>query len=161
MPSVTTEPAEPNDLVITRLVRAPRATLWRAWSDPELLRQWWCPRPWTTEVRAFDLRPGGAFYTFMRGPAGGESDNPGSFLEVVPGERLVFTSCLVGGYRPGTPWLPFTAVITMADEPGGTRYVARVMHPDRATRDKHQDMGFFEGWDTCITQLDDLAMTLG
>ncbi|MCC6522101.1 MAG: SRPBCC domain-containing protein, partial [Polyangiaceae bacterium] len=117
--------------------------------------------PWTTEVRAFDLRPGGAFYTFMRGPEGGESDNPGSFLEVVPAERLVFTSCLVGGYRPGTPWLPFTAVITMADEPGSTRYVARVMHPDRATRDKHEEMGFFEGWGTCITQLDELAMTLG
>jgi len=154
------EAAEPNDLVISRLVRAPRATLWRAWSDPALLREWWCPKPWTTEVRAFDLRPGGAFHTFMRGPEGGESDNPGAFLEVVPRERLVFTSMLVGDYRPATPWMPFTAVITMADEAGGTRYVARVMHPDRAARDKHEQMGFFEGWDLCITQLDEVALAV-
>ena len=53
------------DLVISRLVRAPRAKLWKAWTDPHLLKEWWCPKPWTTEVRAFELRPGGAFYTFM------------------------------------------------------------------------------------------------
>lgn len=152
------EPVE--DLVISRLVRAPRAALWRAWTDPALLAEWWCPKPWTTEVRALDLRPGGAFHTFMRGPEGGESDNPGAFLEIVPRERLVFTSMLVGDYRPATPWMPFTAVITMADEAAGTRYVARVMHPDQSTRDKHEKMGFFEGWGLCITQLDELARTL-
>ena len=48
------------DLVISRLVRAPRAAVWRAWTDPALLVQWWCPRPWTTELRGFELRPGGA-----------------------------------------------------------------------------------------------------
>ena len=62
---------DPNDLVISRLLRAPRSALWRAWTEPELLKQWWCPKPWTTEVRAFDLRPGGAFHTFMQGPDGG------------------------------------------------------------------------------------------
>jgi uncharacterized protein YndB with AHSA1/START domain len=67
--TAATASAEQNDLIITRHVRAPRAALWRAWTDPELLKEWWCPKPWTTEVRAFDLRPGGAFYTFMRGPA--------------------------------------------------------------------------------------------
>ena len=60
--------ADQQDLVITRLVRAPRAALWQAWADPALLKEWWCPEPWTTEVRALDLRPGGAFHTFMRGP---------------------------------------------------------------------------------------------
>jgi len=151
---------ESTDLVISRLVRAPRAKLWQAWADPKLLKEWWCPRPWTTEVREFDLRPGGAFYNFMRGPDGGTSDNPGAFLEVVPQERIVFTSMLTGGWRPNTPWLPFTAIITMADEASGTRYVATVMHPDPATRDKHDEMGFHEGWGTCITQLDDLALQL-
>lgn len=157
-----TEPAaaEPHDLVISRLVRAPRATLWRAWTQPDLLAQWWCPKPWTTEVRAFDLRPGGAFHTFMSGPDGGTSDNPGSFLEVVPQQRLVFTSMLVGDWRPGTPWMPFTAVITMADEGDGTRYVARVMHPSTASRDQHEQLGFFDGWNTCITQLEGLAQQL-
>ena len=72
--------AESNDLVISRLVRAPRAAVWRAWTDPVLLKEWWCPKPWATEVRAFDLRPGGDFHTFMSGPDGGTSDNPGCFL---------------------------------------------------------------------------------
>jgi uncharacterized protein YndB with AHSA1/START domain len=75
----------------------------------------------------------------------------------VPQQRLVFTSMLVGGWRPGTPWMPFTAIITMADEGGGTRYVATVMHSDQATRDKHEQMGFHEGWGTCIEQLDAFA----
>ncbi|MFJ5383513.1 SRPBCC family protein [Cupriavidus sp. CER94] len=152
--------AESRDLVISRVLRAPRSALWRAWSDPALLKEWWCPKPWTTQVRDFDLRPGGNFHTFMQGPDGGTSDNPGCFLEVVPQFRLVFTSMLTGGWRPHKPWLGFTAIITMEDDPGGSRYVARVMHPDDATRDQHEKMGFFEGWNTAITQLDDFAVTL-
>lgn len=150
----------PHDLVISRLLRAPRAALWRAWSDPALLKQWWCPKPWTTEVRAFDLRPGGAFHTFMQGPDGSSSDNPGSFVDVVPQSRIVFTSMLGAGWRPATPWLPFTAVISMADEGDGTRYIATAMHPDPATSDKHDKMGFFPGWNTCIDQLEALALQL-
>jgi uncharacterized protein YndB with AHSA1/START domain len=83
------------DLEIARLVAAPREKVWRAWSDPGILKQWWCPKPWVTEARAFDFRNGGAFHTFMSGPEGGESDNPGLFLEVVPMERIVWTSMLV------------------------------------------------------------------
>ncbi len=152
--------AAAEDLRITRVLRAPRATLWRAWTDPALLKQWWCPRPWTTEVRAFELRPGGSFHTFMSGPDGGTSDNPGCFLEVVPQQRLAFTSMLTGGWRPAKPWMPFTAIITMADDTGGTRYEAQVMHPDPAIARQHQEMGFFDGWNTAITQLDDLAQQL-
>lgn len=148
------------DLVISRLLRAPRAALWRAWTEPPLLAAWWCPKPWTTEVRAFELRAGGAFHTFMRGPDGGTSDNPGSFLEIVPEQRIMFTTALVGGWRPATSWMPMTAVITMADAPGGTRYIATVKHPDRATRERHEQLGFFDGWNTCITQLEALAQTL-
>ncbi len=152
--------ADVHDLTISRLVRAPRATLWRAWTEPALLKEWWCPKPWTTEVRAFDLRPGGAFHTFMQGPDGGTSDNPGCFVAVVPQQRLVFTSMLLADWRPATPWMPFTATISMADEGDGTRYIATVMHPDKATRDQHEQMGFFDGWGTCIDQLEALARQL-
>jgi uncharacterized protein YndB with AHSA1/START domain len=157
-----TPPADPaHDLVISRLLRAPRAALWRAWSEPELLKQWWCPKPWTTEVRAFDFRPGGAFHTFMQGPDGGTSDNPGCFLEVVPHSRIVSTSTLTGGWRPATPWMAMTAIITFADETGGTRYSATAMHPDVESKAKHEAMGFFQGWNICIDQLDAFALTLG
>jgi len=153
-----TEPK--NDLEISRLLKAPRAKLWRAWSDPEILKQWWCPKPWETEVRAFDFRSGGAFHTFMSGPEGGTSDNPGVFLEVVPMERIVWTSMLVEGWRPATPWLAMTGIFTLADEGGGTRYTARCLHRNDEDRKTHEEMGFFEGWDTVITQIDAVAQSL-
>lgn len=149
--------ADHQDLVISRLLRAPRAKLWRAWTNPKLLKEWWCPKPWTTEVRQFDLRPGGGFHTFMQGPDGGTSDNPGCFLEIVAQTRIVVTSMLTAGWRPATPWLAMTAIISMADEADGTRYIATVMHPDKATRERHEAMGFFEGWNTGIDQLEAFA----
>lgn len=149
------------DLEISRLVAAPRARVWDAWSNPRNLAEWWCPKPWTTEVRKFDFRPGGDFYTFMRGPGGeGESDNPGCFLEIVPQEKISWTSCLSGGYRPNTPWMPMTAIFTMADEGKGTRYIARVLHLNEEEAQKHVDMGFYDGWGTCITQLEEFAQKL-
>ena len=149
-----------NALEISRFLAAPRARLWRAWADPHLLAQWWCPKPWTTEVRAFDFRPGGDFHTFLRGPEGGESDNPGCFLEIVPQEKIVWTSMLTGGWRPASPWLGMTAIFTMTDEGEGTRYVARCFHKDATDSRKHEEMGFFDGWGTCITQIEAFAQTL-
>lgn len=151
-------PLDGQDLAISRLLRAPRAAVWKAWADPDRLKSWWCPQPWTTQVLAFDLRAGGAFHTLMQGPAGEQSDNPGSFLEVVPQSRIVLTSMLLADWRPATPWMPFTALITMADEGEGTRYTATVMHPDAATRDRHEAMGFFTGWNIAIDQLDSFAL---
>lgn len=152
------------DLEISRLLAAPRDCLWKAWCDPKLLAQWWCPKPWVTEVRAFDFHPGGSFHTYMRGPDGkggeADSDNPGCFLEIVPKQRIVTTSNLVGGWRPATSWLPMTAIITMADEGGGTRYVARCLHQNAGDARRHADMGFHEGWGICISQLETLAQKL-
>lgn len=151
---------DPDALEISRFLAVPRARVWRAWASPKLLAEWWCPKPWTTEVRAFDLRPGGDFHTFMRGPDGGESDNPGCFLEVVPEAKIVWTSMLTGGWRPAAPWLGMTAIFTMADEGDGTRYIARCLHKDPADSQKHQEMGFHDGWGTCITQLEELAKAI-
>ncbi len=149
------------DLVITRLVRAPRALLWEAWSDPEHLKQWWCPRPWVTEVLAFDFRPGGAFHTRMRGPDGGLSDNPSCFLEIVPLTRIVGTSALVADFRPApNPWISITSIFTFADEGEGTLYTATCLHQNKAGRDQHEKMGFFDGWGTCMTQLEEYARGL-
>jgi uncharacterized protein YndB with AHSA1/START domain len=150
------------DLEISRFLSVSRARLWRAWTDPVLLAQWWCPKPWTTEVLAFDPRPGGGFHTLMRGPAetGGESDNPGCFLEVVPERRIAFTSSLGPGWRPARPWLAMTAIIDMADEADGTRYTARVLHESAADAARHDEMGFRDGWGTVIGQLEALAKTL-
>ena len=143
------------DLQISRLLRVPRALVWKAWTEPVHLKEWWCPKPWTTEVLAFDLVPGGAFHTLMRGPNGETSDNPGAFLQIVPQSRIVWTSALLARWRPAAePWMPMTAYITLDDEGSGTRYVATVLHRDEATCAQHEQMGFFDGWGTCIDQLE-------
>ena len=128
--------SETLDLEISRFVNAPRKKVWQAWTDPEILKLWWCPKPWVTEVRAFDLRPGGAFHTYMTGPlpdgTTGESDNPGVFLEIIPERKIVDTSMLTAGWRPANPWMGMTAVFTMEDEGEGT-VLFRVRISARAT----------------------------
>jgi len=149
------------DLEISRLLNVPRAAIWKAWSNPDILKLWWCPKPWVTEVRGFDFRAGGVFDTLMRGPDGEQSPNPGVFLDIVAGERVVFTTALTEGLRPAhEPFIPITAIFTLADEGKGTRYIARALHPDLATAERHAEMGFYEGWGICIDQLEEVAKTL-
>lgn len=143
------------DLVLTRIVKVPRPLVWKAWTDPDLLMQWFAPHPWTTVACEIDLRPGGIFRTVMRSPEGEEfgRDGPGGcILEVVKHERLVWTDVLGPGFRPAREPF-FTAVITLEEVEGGTRYTARAMHKDDADRDKHAAMGFEAGWSQCLDQL--------
>lgn len=153
------KPFDPNlDLVLERVIDVPRSLVWAAWTTPEHLVKWWSPAPWTTPQCDIDLRPGGQFRTVMRSPEGEEYDNAGCYLEIVPGERLVFTDALLPGYRPSSN--PFmTVVLTLKDEGSGTRYMARAMHADAATREKHKEMGFLEGWGQCLDQLVALMKT--
>jgi uncharacterized protein YndB with AHSA1/START domain len=142
------------DLVLERVVDVPRRLVWEAWTKPEHLKEWFCPKPWRVSDCEIDLRPGGIFRTTMRSPEGQEFPNVGCYLEVVPQERLVFTSVLLPGYRPAPSGdLPFTAIITMEDQGAGTRYVATALHQDEAGRDKHKAMGFYEGWGKALDQL--------
>lgn len=148
-----------HDLTFERLIEAPRAVLWRCWTEPELIRQWFTPRPWTTPVVEVDVRPGGSSYMLFRGPEGEEFPNRGVYLEVVPGERLVFTDAYTEAWQPSAK--PFmTAIVTFADEAGGTRYTARVRHWSEEDRAQHEAMGFHEGWGKAADQLAALARSL-
>ncbi len=141
------------DLTISRIIKAPRSTVWRAWTDPKRFEQWWIPAPALCRVVAMDLKPGGAFVTQMS--EDGEPFSPhldACFLAVDDEERIIFTNALTGGWRPAEQ--PFvTAVITLRDHAQGTDYVARAMHKSQADRDKHAELGFHDGWGTVIAQL--------
>ncbi len=148
-----------HELTITRLIDAPRATLYRCWTEPELLKQWFCPRPWTTPVVELDVRPGGSNYILMRGPNGEESPNRGVYLEVVPNSKLVVTDAFTKAWQPSAkPFL--TIVVTFADEAGKTRYTARALHWSEEDRRTHEQMGFHAGWGKATDQLEALARTL-
>lgn len=142
------------DLVLERAVDVPRHLVWEAWTKPEHVKVWFCPKPWGVSDCEIDLRPGGIFSTTMRSPDGDEFPNIGCYLEVVPMERLVFTSVLLPGYRPAPAGdLPFTAIITMESDGTGTRYVATAMHQDESVCEKHKEMGFYDGWGIALDQL--------
>jgi uncharacterized protein YndB with AHSA1/START domain len=121
------------------------------------LARWWIPRPALCRVAALDLRPGGAFVTEISGNGGAfEPHLSACFLDVVPEQRIVFTDALTGGWRPATKGF-MTAVITVREHPDGTAYSARAMHKDRSDRDKHEELGFHEGWSTVTAQLAELV----
>jgi uncharacterized protein YndB with AHSA1/START domain len=155
-----------HDLVLERVLDAPRALVWQAWTDPELMKKWWAPRPYRTPEIEIELRPGGKFYSRMTGPDGFDSAGEGCVLEVVEGERIVWTSALLGGWRPAADiqdcgGFPFTAIVTLADtDDGKTRYRAVALHRNAADRETHATMGFQEGWGTCAEQLGEVARGL-
>lgn len=159
--------ADGNDLVLERVLDAPRDLVWKAFSTPEHLRQWWAPRPYQTPECEMDLRPGGKFYTRMTGPDGFDVKATGCFLEVVAGEKVVWTSALGENFRPNEfasddcGGFPFTAIMTFEETGDGkTRYRAVAMHRNAADRETHAAMGFHDGWGTCADQLGQVAREL-
>jgi uncharacterized protein YndB with AHSA1/START domain len=142
------------DLVLERDIDVPLELVWKAWTTPEHLREWFAPKPWTITACDVDLRPGGALNFVMRSPDGQEYPNTSCFLEVTPFERLIMTDTLQAGYRPSAnPF--FTALVEMVKHGTGTRYKAIAIHGNNAARKKHEEMGFHNGWGTVLTQMVD------
>ncbi len=147
------------ELVLTRLIDAPREKVYQAWTDSELLKQWFTPRPYTVPAAELDVRPGGSNVITMRAPDGTEFPNRGIYLEVVENERLVFTDAYVSAWEPSAK--PFmTGVITFEEEEDGkTRYTAKALHWTVEDREAHEKMGFHEGWGKATDQLEELLKT--
>jgi uncharacterized protein YndB with AHSA1/START domain len=150
------------DLTLERLIRAPRAVVWQAWTDPVLLARWWVPAPTVCRVDRLDVRPGGGFVTSMSDD--GVEFAPhldASFLVVDDLERIVFTNAIDSAWRPANPApVPMTAEITLSDHPDGTDYRVLVRHGDPAARARHADLGFADGWGSVTKQLAGVAESL-
>ena len=156
------------DLILERTLDAPIELVWEAYTNPEHIKQWFAPKPYQITECELDLHPGGIFRIRMVGPDGFDTGHgvPGCVLEVVDREKLTWTSALGPGYRPnlsgeGCESFPFTAVVTFADAGNGkTAYRAVALHKDVADREKHEQMGFNEGWGTVAGQLEEFAQSL-
>lgn len=148
-------------LSITRHFKATRAAVWRCWSEPDLLKQWYCPKPWFVSEVVMDLRPGGVANTTFNGPNGEVHPNQGQYLEVVPGERLVFTDAYVGDWVPGDSAPFMTGYVILSDHPeGGTQMEWGARHWTDESLEQHRAMGFEAGWNAAADQLDALAASL-
>lgn len=149
------------DLELRRVIRAPRARRWQAWTDPEHLARWWVPAPSVCRVERLEPAPGGAFVTELSDD--GVSFSPhldACFIVVDPEEHIVFTNALDSRWRPAQPEpVSMTAEITFADHPDGTDYRVRVRHADARSRTHHEELGFADGWGAVTAQLAALTET--
>ncbi len=147
------------DLALERVIRAPRAAVWSAWTDPTRFEKWWVPAPTLCRVDRLEVRPGGGLVTRL-------SDDgiefvphlDASFLVVDELERIVFTNAIDSTWRPANPApVLMTAEITLSDHPDGTDYRVLVRHGDPAARARHEEIGFSDGWGAVTKQLAEVA----
>ncbi|KJS39264.1 MAG: polyketide cyclase [Hyphomonas sp. BRH_c22] len=157
-----TAPETPHefDLVLERTIAAPADVLYRCYTEPELVCQWFCPKPWKVTEAKLDLRPGGASYHRIEGPDGEVNHVRGQYVEIVPGKRIVGTDAFIGNWMPsGKPFL--TTIITFRDMGDGTtHYRAVARHWNAEDKTLHEEMGFHEGWGKAADQLEELAQSL-
>jgi uncharacterized protein YndB with AHSA1/START domain len=142
------------DLVLDRFIDAPRHLVWEALTKPEHLKEWYMPRAWGRVAKCeLDVRPGGMFSIDIATGDGHEFPNLGCFLEVVPMERLTWTSMLFPGYRPAVfDDIPITAIVTLETVGTGTRYVFTALHRDEADLEKNKTSGWQEGTEIALDQ---------
>ena len=143
------------DIAIERFIDAPARLVWEALTRPEHVREWYMPRAWGRVAQAeMDVRPGGIFSVDIAVGDGPDSPNLGCYLEVVPLERLVWTSMLFPGYRPAVfDDIPITAIVTMESVGTGTRYVFTALHRDEADLEKNRESGWQQGTEIAMDQL--------
>jgi uncharacterized protein YndB with AHSA1/START domain len=143
------------EIIITRVLDAPRELVWKALTDPEHLIKWWGPRGFTNTFHEIDVRPGGTWHFIMHGADGVDYDNLVTFEEVAPLERLV--------YQHGTSDTPgqFQATITLADRGGKTEITLRSLFPSTADRDfAVREIGAVEGANSTLDRLEEHLATM-
>lgn len=155
---MTTE-TKGRELVLTRLIDATPEKLFRAWTEPELLVQWFTPAPWTVASATLDVRAGGSSEVVMQSPEGQLFPNRGVYLEVIPNQRLVFTDAFTAAWQPSDKAF-MVGTISFEPEDGKTRYTARVLHWSDEDCKAHEAMGFHAGWSKATDQLEALVATL-
>jgi len=142
------------DFAIERFIDAPTRLVWEALTKPEHLKEWYMPKPWgRVSGTEMDVRPGGIFSIDIATADGQEFPNLGCFLDVIPMERLVWTSMLFPGYRPAVfDDIPITAIVTMESVETGTRYVFTALHRDEADFEKNKATGWQQGTEIAVDQ---------
>lgn len=137
------------EILITRLINAPRERVWQAWSNLDALSQWWGPNGFTTTTEEFDFSVGGKWKFIMHGPDGRDYPNLVVFTEIVPFDRI----CNDHGADDGK--VQFQAVITFEEQNGKTLVTMKSIFPSKEERDfVVKEVGAIEGGKQTLGRLD-------
>jgi len=140
------------EVVFTRILDAPRELVFKAWTDPKQMAQWWGPRYFTNPVCEMDVRPGGAILIHMRAPDGVVYPMKGVFHEVVEPERLVFTSSALEDDE-GNPQMEDLTTVTFEEADGKTRLTVRAVVTKAEPAAAGALEGMEEGWSQSLDRL--------
>jgi len=152
--TTVTTPSD-REVVITRVVDAPRRLVFEAWTNPEHVRHWMLgPEGWTMLVCEIDLRPGGANRFVWRRASGTEMEIRGTYREIVPPERLVYTESW------GADWPETIDTLSLSEENGKTTMRLTVLYPSKEARDAALQTGMKEGLDPSFDRLDEHLRTM-
>lgn len=127
---MTEKSTNEQELVITRILDAPRELVWKAWTEPERVKRWWGPKGFTTPFCKIDLRVGGVFHYCMRSPEGKDYWNTGVYREIIETEQVVCTDSFAdeeGNVVPAShygmsPDFPLEMLVTVTFEEYGEQH---------------------------------------
>jgi uncharacterized protein YndB with AHSA1/START domain len=149
------------EFVMERQFTAPRQLLFQVFTQQEHLKRWWAPPPYTLPVCTIDLRPGGIWHYCMRSPEGQDQWARSVYSEIVPPEKLVYSTTFADEHAHPIEGIPehLTTVIFM-EEAGTTRVSTRVQFASAAALKAAVDMGILQGmsmtWDDLASYVQEL-----
>ena len=146
------------ELVISRLINAPRELVFKAWTDPKHLIHWWGPKGFTNTFQEIDVRPGGVWLFIMHGPDGVDYPNRVIFNEIVKPERIVYSHDSGNENDPGQ----FQTTVTFEKEGNKTKLTMRAVFASAAERDQVvKEFGALEGANQTLDRLEEQLAKMG
>lgn len=144
------------EIVMSRVLDAPRELVFKAYTEPEHIARWWGPNGFSTTIHEMDVRPGGMWRFMMHGPNGIDYPNRIVYTEVVPPERLVFDH----GGDSDEHFPQFHVTVIFDDVEGNTELTLRMLFPTVEECQKTRDFGAVEGGNQTLTRLEEYLKTM-
>lgn len=155
--STTATDTSNREMIITRLLNAPRELVWKAWTQPEHVKHWWGPNGFTNTIHEMEVKPGGVWRFMMHGPDGMDFPNKIVFSEVLVNERLVYTHSSEDDNDPNR----FSTTVTFEKQGDKTFLTMRAVFATAEERDKViKEYGAMEGGNQTLARLADYLITM-
>lgn len=139
------------EVTLSRLIAAPRAQVWRAWTEAGQLKTWWGPNGFSTPICTIDARAGGTLLIVMRGPDGAEYAMRGTYDDVMPLSRLAYR--FLAFDTDGRIALDGHTIVTFADDEGGTQLIVHSRATALIAHASRMLDGMQPGWTQTLDRL--------